>query len=37
MTGEGELSAVPTDWVVVQTWTYALDQGRRSAHRLRRA
>ena len=37
MTGEGELSDVPTGWTVVKTWTYDLDDGRRSAHCLRRS
>lgn len=37
MTGEGALAGIPAEWVVVQTWTYALADGRRSAHRLRRA
>ncbi len=37
MTGEAGLSGVPEGWVVVQAWTYTLDEGRRSAHRLSRA
>lgn len=36
MTGEGELSAVPDGWTVTESWTYAVDAGHRSAHRLRR-
>ena len=37
MTGEAGLGDVPAGWAVVQAWSYALDDGQRSAHRLSRA